>query len=360
MLETYFCNRKIPLLHFPGDAVTPLRFSGASTEHLATRSTAGLFDFSFMGCFRVRGSDSLRYLHRIQTRNLYLLPRDRIAYTLLCRPDGSVFIDATVWNHGDGIYWLVTGRRGDFATLLGHSASFNVSVDDLSVRYSILALQGPASAAVLMRALDRFAFPEIPYFGFAHSILFDDHCWIARLGFSGELGYEIIVPVDAGRAVWENLCDAGRAQGLEESGFEAADSLRIESGYILFKNEISTSVTPFELGLARLVCFGHDAFIGAKALSELRWRPPDRLLIGIEMSEERRPESGTFRLSSSAWSPIFRRRLALGFALWPDRYPGTLVTTKSGEVGRVVRLPFYDPPRSLPRGPEIRRIPARQ
>src|ERR1041385_1364277 len=99
MLETYFCKRKIPLLQFPGGGVTPLRFSGASSEHLATRSTAGLFDFSFMGFFQVSGPDSLLYLHRIQTRNLYLLPRNRIAYTLLCRPDGTVFIDATVWNH---------------------------------------------------------------------------------------------------------------------------------------------------------------------------------------------------------------------------------------------------------------------
>ena len=100
---------------------------------------------------------------------------------------------------------------------------------------------------------------------------------IGRLGYSGELGYELIVPGEAAPALWREL-----AVDARECGFDAANSLRIESGYILFTNELAGPVNPFELGLERLVSFEGRTFIGGAALRPLRWREPARRLVGLD------------------------------------------------------------------------------
>jgi len=171
---------------------------------------------------------------------------------------------------------------------------------------------------------------------------------IGRLGYSGELGYELIVPTDATGRLWRAFAADGR-----ECGFDAANSLRIESGYILFTNELSRPVNPFELGLERLVSFGGRAFTGSEALRALRWRELDRRLVGFDGLARRDPSSrgGVPRVevTSRVRSPTFGGELGLGFAPMDAAAPGTLVSTSDTEVGRICRLPFYDPGRVLPR-----------
>lgn len=95
MLDEYFEARGVPLARI-GEQRVPLRFLSAREEHLATRRAAGLFDFSFMGCFQVTGPEATRFLEFLQTRNLTLLREGRAYYTLLCSEEGAVINDATV------------------------------------------------------------------------------------------------------------------------------------------------------------------------------------------------------------------------------------------------------------------------
>src|SRR4051812_38641516 len=97
--------------------------SEARVQHLATRRSAGLFDFSFMGGWEIDGPGALAFLQHLQTRDLTTLRPGRIAYTLLCRDDGSVFIDATVWCHAHQKYWLFTGRRSDEIHIAGGASA---------------------------------------------------------------------------------------------------------------------------------------------------------------------------------------------------------------------------------------------
>jgi glycine cleavage system aminomethyltransferase T len=191
---------------------------------------------------------------------------------------------------------------------------------------------------------------SIPYFGFREARLAGVPVTIGRLGYSGELGYELIVPGEAAPALWSRL-----AADARESGFDAANSLRIESGYILFTNELAEPVNPFELGLERLVSFDSRQFTGSEALERLRWREPERRLVGLDGLAGREHSSidGLPRaaVTSRVRSPTFGRELALGFAPAGVAAPGTLVATSEAEVGRICRLPFYDPGRVLARGP---------
>jgi aminomethyltransferase len=354
MLDRIFSARDLERLKLSDGTTVPLRFSDARAEHLATRRAAGLFDFSFMEMCEVSGPASRDWLERLQTRQLSQLASGRIFYTLLLRDDGSVFNDATIWCKTPERYWLFTGRRGDYAwleeRLRADHARSDVRLLRLSGRHAILALQGPRSFDILQQALDAPLGP-LRYFAFKEARLASVQAWIGRLGYSGELGCEVIVPATAGADVWRNLLEIGVDAGLRECGFEAANSLRIESGYILFSAELALPVDPFELGLARLLT-GVD-FIGAAALHRKRWVAPRRRLGGIVPIDGIRaadPRIPAAQITSEAYSPTFSRTLAMGFIEAGGAAPGSLLRLADGRRARSVRLPFYDPGRVLPRG----------
>jgi len=321
-------------------------YTDAVEEHLATRRSCGLFDFSFMSHLEIAGARARAFLDRLQTRNLAALTPGRIAYTLLLRPDGTVFIDATVWCLAPDRYWLFTGRRSDFGLVAEAAQEQGVTLRDLSGANAVLALQGPESARVLERHLG--APPGIAYFGFREATLAGVPVTLGRLGYSGELGYELIVPGDAVAGLWRKL-----AADARECGFDAANSLRIESGYILFANELAGPVDPFELGLERLVSFDARAFIGSEALRAVRWREAERRLVGLD-GFARRDCAALAGLplaeaTSRVRSPTLGRELALGFAAREAAAPGAIVSIAGAEFARVCRLPFFDPGRVLPR-----------
>jgi aminomethyltransferase len=350
-LATYFARRGIATVDVAPGAPVPIRFSDSSTEHLATRRAAGLFDFSFMGRYEVSGRDGRAFVDRVQTRGLARFCPGTLHYTLLCDDDGRVVNDATVWRLADDRYWIFTGRRGDFQHLAASRGALDVRVDDLSGGCAVLAVQGPRSAAILARVLAGDAVAALRYFHFAETGWRGGRAWVARLGYSGELGYEVIVAARDAADLWDALLAAGSSDGLIECGFAAADSLRVESGFVLFTRELATPLTPFELGLARLVSFDGRPFRGSGALQSLRWREPERKLCGILPGRHAPSVSGLpkARVTSEAHSPVFGCSLALGLVERGATAPGTAVALDDGRIGRVARLPFHDPARVLPR-----------
>jgi aminomethyltransferase len=289
----------------------------AREQHLATRQAAGLFDFSFMGHYE------LASVRDVQSRDLEKLEPGQIAYTLILNADGSVFNDATAWRLGADRWWLFTGRRSDSERLRSVSR-------DRSGDYVIAALQGPRSALILSRVVGPQLVRDLRYFRFVQL----GSMRVARLGYSGELGYEVLVPRAEGKQVWESLLHAGRGDGLQECGFEAANSLRIESGYVLFDREIDGRANPSELGLER--------FAGQRF-------PVNRKLVGLEIAEGRASgELPAASITSQCDSPTLGKGIALGFAP-PGSRPGDYLRVDNDYLARVVPLPFYDPERRRPR-----------
>jgi aminomethyltransferase len=302
-------------------------------EHLATRRALGLFDFSFMSLCEIVGSGALAFLDRLQTRSIAALEPGRIAYTLLLRDDGSVVIDATLWRHADGEWWLFTGRRSDVAWIAARAAGFDVRIRDRSAEFAVLALQGPSSGRALARLIGEQPVRGLRYFRFLETHLGNIRSHVGRLGFSGELGYEIAVPASEASAARKEMLRLGAV----ECSFEAADSLRIESGYVLFDREIDGWANPRELGLERLVSAPRARF------------PLSRRLVGLEISE--RTASALLplaRVTSECDSPLLGRRIGLGFANSQESV-GSTVRLADGRLACIARLPFYDPGRHLPR-----------
>lgn len=355
----FLASRSSSILTVAPGITTPRHFVDAQREHLATRQSAGLFDFSFMGCIEVSGANARAFLRKLQTRAVCGLARGRIAYTLLLRDNGSILIDATLWHLGLDHYWLFIGRRSDLQHVASTARGFDVTLTDQSPQLAVIAVQGPASRAIVERAFGSMRIPDLPYFGFAPLEFAGAECWLARIGYSGEAGYEIVIADAAAPALWEALRIAGADKGLLESGFDAIDSLRTEAGHILFTRELAAPVTPADIGLARLVDLYRTDFRGATALRAQRWRRPTRRLAGllpnsdvqIDAAVPAEVTAGTAAVTSTCWSPVFERPLALGFVHASDAYPGATVRLAGGVRAQVARLPFYDPPRLLPRRP---------
>lgn len=338
----------------PGRRV-PRDFGDADAEHLATRRSAGLFDFSVMGCVEIAGPDAVELLERVQTRHVRDLPAGRIRYTLVLRDDGTVLNDATVWRL-DAERWLFfIGRREDLARVFGHAITSGADagprrsangshwssrrsaparVRDRSAAFAVIALQGPAAKGVLARVLR--APDDLPYFAFVGSRFRETPCLVARIGYSGEFGYEIIIDAEGAVELWKTLRDAGAA----ECGFTAVNTLRIEAGRVLFTNELAVHVTPAELGLERLVERGTRCRIAP------RRRLAGFLLDGAvepERAELERVQDDRAIVTSACRSPLFERWIGLGFVSDECRYTGTRVRFGGNERATVTRLPFYDP-----------------
>ncbi len=290
----------------------------AREQHLATRRAAGLFDFSFMGLYEFSGSAALE---RLQTRRLSVIEQGQAAYTLLLNDDGSVFNDATVWWMDGDRWWLFTGRRSDFGWI-----SARADARDRSGEHAILALQGPLSGVILSRLIGEETVRQLKYFRFVES----GGMVVARLGYSGELGYELIVPKTEKRRLRGTLLSSGHAEGLCECTFEAANSLRIESGYVLFDREIDGRANPRELGLERFLSDRKRKFEAT------------RKLVGLEI-EDRPPRTDVpvAQATSECRSPTLERTIALGFAD-PDVAMESSVALADGRAARVRQLPFYD------------------
>jgi glycine cleavage system T protein (aminomethyltransferase) len=322
------------------------RIVNAIQQHLATRRAAGLFDFSFMSLIEIDGTGARAFLEYLQTRSIAALEPGRIVYTLLLHDDASVFIDATLWKHADDCWWLFAGRRTDIDTIQPRARSFDVRVRERSDEFAVLALQGPSSGRTLAKLAGEAIVRELRYFRFIETRLEGVRSSVGRLGYSGELGYEIVVPAAEATSLGSALLDLGVA----ECGFDAANSLRIESGYLLFDREVTGGENPLELGLERLVEVDGRDFIGKRTFAALRRAPQERLLVGLEIIDRvASPLLPVARPTSECESPIFRRRIALRFA--PQTLSiGSLVRLPDGRLARTARLPFYDPSRRLPRG----------
>lgn len=214
-------------------------------EARACRNDCALFDFSFIATARLTGKRAQQAAEQFASRSLAALADRRIAYALRVNGKGHAVSDLTVWKNGPNSFDIMSGRSEDIEALRS-MAGGDLQVRDITEGSAVLALQGPRSFEVL-RALGVPAeIRELKYFWFADSSVGGIPCRIGRLGYTGEAGFELIVPQESARKLWKLLAAEARP-----AGFIAADALRIEAGFVLFTNEFRFPVLPAEAGLAK-------------------------------------------------------------------------------------------------------------
>lgn len=346
----------------------PVRYEGDIAEHQAVRSAAGLFDLSHMGELMVRGDDAAAALDYALVGHISRVPLWGAKYSMMCTPDGGVVDDVIVYRR-DWDHFMVVANASNRETVVDElqariaERGFAASVEDVTHEIALIAVQGPAAAAITasMCELGAEDIDAMKYYK-ASNVLLEGgiHAFAARTGYTGEDGFELFVPAADAPEVWRLAMARGEAAGLTPCGLASRDSLRLEAGMPLYGRELSHDTNPFEAGLGRVVAFGRadgpdrGDFVGRAALERVRDEGAQKSLVGLVGEGRRSPRTGypvtdeddhqIGIVTSGAPSPTLGYPVAMAYV--PPRLaePGTaLIVDVRGrrEPMRVVALPFY-------------------
>ncbi len=337
----------------------PVQYDSIISEHKATRTAAGIFDISHMGRFYLRGPDAAKVLDRLVTRRIANLRPGRIRYGLITNEQGGILDDVLVSHlempDGQPLFLLVVnaGNRDKIGDWIRQHTPEGGAVEicDQTAATAMLAVQGPRAEAIVAGTLDSEVC-KLGYYRGAVTTHFGGSCIVSRTGYTGEDGFELIVPAERGLEVWQALCRTGGPLGLKPSGLGARDTLRLEAGMPLYGHELTDEIDPFQAGLGFAVTLKDHEFIGRPALERRRLTDsPQRVglvLDGRRVAREGCPvlSSGTCvgRVTSGTFSPTLQKSIAMAY-LAPDCL-GEAIELGVDIRGRLqsaqrVPLPFY-------------------
>ena len=300
----------------------PVNYGSQIEEHHAVRRRAGMFDVSHMRCVDLEGAGSRDFLRRLLANDIGKLAPGRALYSCMLRPDGGVLDDLIVyWLHTDRYRAVVNAGTAekdiDWMRRLAHDERFRVSI--LPRReLAMVAVQGPQARALLkdvLEGLDGDAAAVIDTMKpFTARVV--DEFFIARTGYTGEDGCEVVLPAPEVADLWQRL----RAAGVAQCGLGARDTLRLEAGMNLYGQDMDESVTPLESGLAWTVDLKEARdFIGRAALETQQAAGGLRQLLGLKMTERgvlraHQPVTtahGAGEITSGTFSPTLGCSIAL-------------------------------------------------
>ena len=235
-------------------------------EHRAIRTTAGLFDVSGLKKVHLIGPDALAVVDHVVTRDLTEIPHGRSVYALILNQEGRFTDDCIVFNIGPNYVFFVHGSGTAMEQLQKSAKGKDVSIlfdDDLHD----ISFQGPKSVGILDPHTP-YDLPNLKYFHQVSTTLFGHPCMISRTGFSGERGYEIFVKAESAGAIWDNILEHGKDQGVMACSFNALDQNRVEAALLFYPFDINEEHSPWETGLGFAVSKKKKADYRGKAAAE--------------------------------------------------------------------------------------------
>ncbi|MDO5724321.1 MAG: glycine cleavage system aminomethyltransferase GcvT [Flaviflexus sp.] len=332
----------------------PLRYSSDRAEHEAVRTRAGLFDLSHMGQIRVRGKDAGAALDHALVTNPSKMPQGRARYSLMVNESGGIMDDLIVYKDDDEDFLVVANAANRVRVaeqLQSRSTDLDVEVDDQTTDRALIACQGPRSAEIVAAVIDegdREDFDGLGYYRHAHLHMLGLPVHIARTGYTGERGYEIMCEREAAEQLWEALMEAGKKADMLPCGLASRDTLRLEAGMPLYGHELTEDTTPAEAGQGRVPKFDHD-FVGRQALES---NEPATALYALKGEGRRAARAGCSilkdgeklgEITSGVLSPTLGYPIAMALAR-PGLAIGDEVTVDvrgKEQTMTICELPFY-------------------
>ena len=303
----------------------PVQYSGVIAEHLAVRTTAGLFDVSYMGEIEVSGTQAFDFLQYATTNDVSKLVDGQVQYTALCYETGGVVDDLTLYRFAADRYLLCVNASNsdkDFAWLqdLQKNSDFNdLNLINRSEEYAQLALQGPVAADILAK-LTTVDLASIEFYHFAAGTVAGIEMIISRTGYTGEDGFELYCAAADGAKLWQELMTVGQPLGLKPIGLGARDTLRLEKAYALYGHEITADIMPIEARLAWITKLKKGNFVGRDAMVKAKEAGLSRKLIALTLTASGVPRDGypvlcngreVGYVTSGTMSPILKKGIAL-------------------------------------------------
>ena len=339
----------------------------ARSEIQNVRNNVGLIDVSTLGKFRIFGPDSLKALQRIYLPDMSRIPDGKVKYSVMCNDDGCLIDDGVVIRRGVNDYYLTTstGRSGVTVEWIRYHTRYDgwdFHIVNLTEVFGAINLAGPRAREVFQKITDTDLSNEaFPFMGYREFILKDTvPVRVMRLGFVGELSYEIHIPASYTQTVWEWLLKAGEEFGIRPFGLEAQNLLRLEKGHVIIgqESEIRTTLHDLGLGLLWYRKKPETKTVGSFALKDTEHQEGRLKLVGFKMDDRlKTPDDGSVIVDTEIRGYICTARysftlgLSIGLALVEANLArkGTQLEIFEAGAGNkrlyatVVSTPFYDP-----------------
>ncbi|WP_295013155.1 glycine cleavage system aminomethyltransferase GcvT [uncultured Microbacterium sp.] len=336
----------------------PVRYTSDLAEHHAVREAAGIFDISHMAEFTVEGAGAGDYLDYALAGRLSALAVGKAKYSLLLAEDGGIIDDVIVYRLDEDRFLIISnaGNRDAVRTALQERADgIDVRVEDVSDAYALIAVQGP-NAESIVAAIDGIEDVSVPwgdqkYYAWASANYHGRPLLLARTGYTGEDGFELLVLAEDAADLWDAALAAGADHGLVPAGLAARDTLRLEAGMPLYGHELTRETKPAQAGLGRVVVTDKERFVGQGGVTASEGA---RVLVGLT-AEGRRAgraeyavvtEDGAVigEITSGALSPTLGHPVAMAYvdpAVSDGSVPLFLDVRGTKIPAALTALPFY-------------------
>jgi aminomethyltransferase len=353
-------------------------------EYWAIRDRAALIDVTPLMKYMIEGPDAARLLHKVTPRDVHKMSVGQVSYTGWCDEDGKLLDDGTIARLGTQLFRM-TSAEPSLRWLAMNAVGMDVKVTEMTDRIAALSLQGPKSRAILNR-ICRDPLDKLKFFRAAENAIGNTPVNISRTGYTGDLGYEIWIEAEQALPVWDALMEAGKENGVTPCGILAMDMARVEAGLFMVDVDYTASnhawiegqkSSPLEMGLDWAVSLDKKGyFVGRRALErekregsawklvglDIAWEGLERLFgeVGLPPQIPQMAVRGSLPVmidgkqigyaSTSTWSPVLKKYIALAHVQRPHYEPGTDVTIeitvehhRRQTPAKVVKTPFYDP-----------------
>jgi len=336
---------------------------GIVNEHMAVRTSVGIFDVSHMGDIRLAGREALAAVQHISMNDASRLAIGQAQYSALLYPHGTFVDDVIVHRLAEDEYLLVINagtREKDFNWVRDNTRQFDCAVEHLSDDFTQIAIQGP-KAVDLLQKLTSADLSAVKFYWVTRGTLCGlPNILIGRTGYTAEDGFEVYIPSDekVSEHVWYEILEAGKEFGVVPCGLGARNTLRLEGALSLYGHEISDTINVWEARLDRFCKMDKPDFIGRSALEKEKAAGLTKTLVGLEMIERGIARDGYKVLddtgkeigyvTSGSPAPFLKKNIALAYVPPAHAAVGTTVRVEvraQGVKAQVVPLPFYKRPK---------------
>lgn len=263
----------------------PVQYSSIIDEHRNVRNNVGLFDVSHMGEIFISGKDSLKFLQKLVPQDISKLYNSKAVYCQLPMQNGCLIDDLIIYKLADEKYLIIANASRideDINWIIRNSLDFEVSIDNQSHNYSLIAIQGPKAGNVLQKIGYN---QEQEFFTIKNATIQNIPAFISRTGYTGEDGYEILILNKYATQMWDLLLSAGKEYSILPIGLGARDTLRLEAALHLYGNDLTEKTTPVEAGLSWSIPKDKkENYNGKDVILEQLKNGVDKKLIGIKMN----------------------------------------------------------------------------
>ena len=338
----------------------PVQYQGIKVEHHAVREQAGMFDISHMGKFIFKGQRLREQFQQLVPSDLSRLQPGKAQYTVLLNDRAGIVDDLIFYDQGTDAsgdeHWIIIVNAAttdkDKSWFLDRLDLSHATFEDWSNVMVLLAVQGPQAVAQLQAAVQE-NLSEIPLFGHLQGTVLGQPGFLARTGYTGEDGFEVMVEPEVGRSLWQALMQAG----VVPCGLGARDTLRLEAALCLYGQDIDDTTTPLEAGLGWLVHLqSKEDFVGRSILEQQKHAGLQRRLVGLQMQGRNIARHGyavmhqgkpVGQVTSGTLSPTLNAPIALAYVPAELATVGQLLEVEvrgKPYPAEVVKRPFYRSP----------------